>query len=230
MVFFYMNRLFRIGLPYGLFILFMIGVPPLIITSPLSAAQYVQDEARQCVNRWQDHLMYTNNFPQGSGCVGQSWFLGTDMWFFFASPIIVYPLWLSKFGRSQKMAAYLWWLLFPILSIASQLRCLIGATDTGDTEKYCLTNIAQNLDFAPWGHRNQCYITGLQLPFKRLHVPRQSGGGSFIWPSLLHRDGTASRKTAKDYHRRLCDQDDKGRKVDSANFSHFHRSHSLHCC
>ena len=31
----------------------------------------------------------------------QSWFLGTDMWFFFASPIIVYPLWLSKFGRSN---------------------------------------------------------------------------------------------------------------------------------
>ena len=71
---------------------------------------------------------------------------------------------------------------------------------------------------------------GLQLPFKRLHVPRQSGGGSFIRPSLLHRDGTASRKTAKDYHRRLCDQDDKGRKVDSSNIPHFHRSHSLHCC
>ena len=71
---------------------------------------------------------------------------------------------------------------------------------------------------------------GLQLPFKRLHVPRQSGGGSFIRSSLLHRDGTASRKTAKDYHRRLCDQDDKGRKVDSSNIPHFHRSHSLHCC
>ena len=70
---------------------------------------------------------------------------------------------------------------------------------------------------------------GLQLPFKRLHVPRQSGGGSFIRSSLLHWDGTASRKTAKDYHRRLCDQDDKGRKVDSANFSPFHHSHSLHC-
>ena len=47
---------------------------------------------------------------------------------------------------------------FPILS---QLRCLIGATDTGDTEKYCFMDIATNLDFAPWGHRNQCYIMGL---------------------------------------------------------------------
>merc|ERR1719341_137560 len=161
MVFFYFNRLLRIGLPYGLFILFMIGVPPLMIRSPLSAAQYVQDEAQYCINDWQDHLMYTNNFPEPSGCVGQSWFLGTDMWFFFASPIIVYPLWLSKFGRPQKMAAYLWWLLFPILSIACQLRCLIGATDTGDTEKYCFMDIATSLDFAPWGHRNQCYIMGL---------------------------------------------------------------------
>ena len=86
------------------------------------------------------------------------------------------------------MAAYLWWLLFPILSIArckqmtcflsyswkllsSQLRCLIGATDTGDTEKYCLTNIAQNLDFAPWGHRNQCYIMGLLCGYV-LHITK----------------------------------------------------------
>ena len=86
------------------------------------------------------------------------------------------------------MAAYLWWLLFPILSIArckqrtcflsyswnllsSQLRCLIGATDTGDTDKYCLTNIAQNLDFAPWGHRNQCYIMGLLCGYV-LHITK----------------------------------------------------------
>ena len=86
------------------------------------------------------------------------------------------------------MAAYLWWLLFPILSIArckqricfllyswkllsSQLRCLIGATDTGDTEKYCLTKIAQNLDFAPWGHRNQCYIMGLLCGYL-LHITK----------------------------------------------------------
>ena len=77
---FHMNRLLRIGLPYGLFILFMIGVlpnchlnlnttpaknienvferevlcqvPPLMIRSPLSAAQYVQDEAQYCINDW----------------------------------------------------------------------------------------------------------------------------------------------------------------------------------
>ena len=55
--------------------------------------------------------------------------------------------------------------------LSSQLRCLIGATDTGDTDKYCLTNIAQNLDFAPWGHRNQCYIMGLLCGYL-LHITK----------------------------------------------------------
>merc|ERR1719220_3313700 len=163
MVFFYFNRLLRIGLPYGLFILFIIGVPPLIFKSPLSAAQYAQEAARTCIADWQDHLMYTNNMPDASGCVGQSWFLGTDMWFFFASPIIVYPLWLSKFGRIHKLTALLWWLIFPLLSVACILRCLNGALETGEVEKYCYNDIAPFFGdgYAPWSRRNQCYILGL---------------------------------------------------------------------
>ena len=71
---------------------------------------------------------------------------------------------------------------------------------------------------------------GLQPPDKCLHVSWQPGGGSFIWPPLLHWDGVTFGKTAKDHHWCLCYQDDQRAQVDIANFLHFHCGHSLHCC
>ena len=77
----------------------------------------------------------------------------------------------SLFSRSQGANKGPFFLSYSWKLLSSQLRCLIGATDTGDTEKYCLTNIAQNLDFAPWGHRNQCYIMGLLCGYM-LHLTK----------------------------------------------------------
>ena len=70
---------------------------------------------------------------------------------------------------------------------------------------------------------------GLQLPFKRLHVPRQFSGGSFIWRSLLHRDGVAPGQAAEDHHRCLRLQDDKRPEVDSSHLPPFHRCHPVPC-
>ena len=32
------------------------------------------------------------------GCLGQTWYLAFDMEWFLVSPLVVYPLWLTKFG------------------------------------------------------------------------------------------------------------------------------------
>ena len=172
MVLLYVNRVLRITIPYALMILFMIGIPPIVITEPIAAIGYAQNAAHVCSKYWWRHLLYINNFNDetgqnpGEGCIGQSWFLGTDMMFFAASPLIIYPLWLSKFGRVHKVSAYLWWLLFPALSVGWYFRCVYGGVINGGLSEealaeFCWTDIITNTDFAPWGRRCQGYIMGL---------------------------------------------------------------------
>ena len=178
MVLLYVNRIIRITIPYAFMILFLIGIPPLVIQQPIAAASYAQNAAFQCKEHWWQHLLYINNFKEfnANGCLGQSWFLSIDMMFFLASPLIVYPLWLSKFGPVHKTCAYLWWLLCPILSISWLLRCADGILHSGmdledAAQEFCWTNVIESLDFAPWGRRCQCYIMGL-LAGHILHVTK----------------------------------------------------------
>ena len=158
MVFLYVNRILRITIPYAIFILFFIGILPLLINKPMSAANYAMSAAWECKEKWYRNLLYIQTFNEdSSGCIGQTWFLATDMWFFIFSPLIIYPLWLSKFGRPQKVAAYLWWFLFVCLSVGWSARCIINL------DERCWTDIISNPDFTTWGRRNQCYIIGLML-------------------------------------------------------------------
>jgi peptidoglycan/LPS O-acetylase OafA/YrhL len=166
MVLMYVNRILRITLPYAFMILFIMGIPPILIKNPMALVTYTQQQAASCKDNWHWHLLYVNNLvKEANGCIGQSWFLGTDMMLFVVSPLIIYPLWMSKFGRIYKVTAYLWWFLFPVASVAWTLNCFRSyfAWPPVDTNDTCWSETIGNPDFAPWGRRNQCYILGLFL-------------------------------------------------------------------
>ena len=184
-VFLYINRVLRISIPYGLYILYVIGIPELIIYGPsysMDAHYHVETSSIFCIHEWWKNLLYINNFRREGGgqCVGQGWYLGTEMWLFFFSPLIIYPLWLSKFGRKHKTLAFLWWLLLAALAFIFTLRCafnykLFYAEDTPkdikiEASRKCWTHLISP-DFAPWGRRSHCYIVGLLLGYV-LHITK----------------------------------------------------------
>ena len=164
MVVFYVNRILRITVPYAFTIMFMISIPPLVIKTPLSAAAYAHETSSACQEYWWHHLLYIHNFvPGAQGCISQSWFLATDMIFFAASPLLIYPLWLSTKQQSAlRVASILWCLSFLLLSIAWCLRCTINYSSGGSLEEFCWTDIVQP-DFAPWGRRSHAYILGILM-------------------------------------------------------------------
>ena len=185
MVFLYINRVLRISIPYGLYILYVIGIPELIIYGPsysMDAHYHVESSSIFCIHEWWKNLLYINNFSgEGGGqCVGQGWYLGTEMWLFFFSPVIIYPLWLSKFGRRYKTLALLWWLLLAVLALIFALRCafnlefLYGEGVAKDIKieasRKCWIHVITP-DFSPWGRRSHCYIVGLLLGYV-LHITK----------------------------------------------------------
>ena len=175
MIFLYVNRILRITIPYGIFILFLIGIPPLVLRSPMGAAAHAQRVSMGCSMDWYKNLLYVQNFnSEGTGsigipaCIPQAWFLGSDMWYFAFSPLLVYPLWLAKFGRVQKVAAFFWWSVWLALSVGFSLRCAINM----DIDS-CWLDVINNPEFAPYGRRSQCYIMGLLLGYV-LHTTKKT--------------------------------------------------------
>lgn len=185
LVFLYINRVLRISIPYGLYILYVIGIPELIIygsSYSMNAHYHVETSSIFCNHEWWKNLLYINNFRREGGgqCVGQGWYLGTEMWLFFFSPLIIYPLWLAKFGRRYKALALLWWLLLAGLAFVFALRCAINlellysedaAKDIKiEASRKCWMHLIHP-DFSPWGRRSHCYIVGLLLGYV-LHVTK----------------------------------------------------------
>ena len=148
----------------------------------MDAHYHVETASIFCVHEWWKNLLYVNNFSgEGGGqCVGQGWYLGTEMWLFFFSPVVIYPLWLSKFGRKYKVLALLWWLLLASLALIFILRCAFNldflyAEDVGkdvklEASRKCWMHLI-GPDNAPWGRRSHCYIVGLLLGYV-LHVTK----------------------------------------------------------
>ena len=173
MVFLYVNRILRISIPYALYILYVAGIQDLLFKEPMDVGFYTDYAAIQCREHWTANLLYVNVFnSEGqTSCVGQGWFLGTDMWFFVFAPLIVYPLWLSKFNSFYKVAAYAWWFMFMALSVAWCFRCSFEITGWTSGEIPCWMDVVQSSDFAVFGRRNQCYIVGLLLGYF-LHITK----------------------------------------------------------
>ena len=192
MVFLYVNRILRISIPYAIYILYVAGIQNLLFKEPMDVGTYTEQVAMECRNHWTANLLYVQDFlSEGSGsCVGQAWFLGTDMWFFVFAPLIIYPLWMSKFNSLYKVAAYAWWFMFLTFSVAWCIRCTFEFTDWVPGEIPCWMDVVQSQDFAVYGRRNQCYIVGLLLGHflhitkgKKINIP--PAVNLLIWEAVL---------------------------------------------
>ncbi|MPC53862.1 Nose resistant to fluoxetine protein 6 [Portunus trituberculatus] len=71
------------------------------VTGPL---KFVWDIAfyPNCRNYWWRDVLFLDNFYFGDPvCVGQAWYLGTDMQLYLVAPLIILPLYFSKkFGKA----------------------------------------------------------------------------------------------------------------------------------
>ena len=164
--FFYINRYLRITIPLALSIAFFVGITPLLITQPLRAAGLALSEAENCKEVWWRHLLFFNIWGRydggGDSCIGQTWYLAFDMEWFLVSPLIVYPLWLGKYGRTQKLMGIIWWcMLFAGFFIAHIVYVYRG----DDIERYSSEHFLPNWNFAPWGWRSHCYMLGLMTGY-----------------------------------------------------------------
>ena len=90
------------------------------------------------------------------------------MIFFIFSPVIIYPLWTSKFGPRQAVLSHLWWFLLVTVSLMINYDFITGY------EKWAKWQRDYNLpdfSFAPYGNRNQCYLVGLMTGYL-LHITK----------------------------------------------------------
>ena len=171
-IFFYINRYFRIAIPLALSIAFFVGVSPLLITQPLRAAYLAWTEAETCKENWYRHLLFFNIWGRHDGvqdsCIGQTWYLSFDMEWFLVSPLVVYPLWLGKFGKAQRLGGMIWWcVLFAGFFIAH----IVYVTDKAKIDNYSEKHFLPPWNFAPWGWRSHCYLLGLMTGYI-LHVTK----------------------------------------------------------
>ena len=102
------------------------------------------------------------------GCLGQTWYLAFDMEWFLVSPLVVYPLWLTKFGGNRRMFGLLWWTL---LFLAFVYWSILYIVDSGKYENFDPIHNPYwhwklpTWNFAPWGWRSHCYMLGLLMGY-----------------------------------------------------------------
>ena len=120
-----------------------------LFTNPDDIAPHCIDDCveRSCIEG------YTTD-----GCLGQTWYLAFDMEWFLVSPLVVYPLWLGKFGPGQKMFGLLWWTL---LFLAFVFWSMLYLPDQGKINSYDPVHNPRwhwklpDWNFAPWGCRTE---------------------------------------------------------------------------
>ena len=95
---------------------------------------YVHQMRQGCRRDWWSHMLYVNNYlplnnyrflMDASYCMNETWYLACDMQLFIFSPLLIYPLWKSKWtGLAWNLAvmsvslvlnaaAYISWDLAP---------------------------------------------------------------------------------------------------------------------
>ena len=138
-----------------------------------STVQYSTVHAEYCKQNWVRNLLYYNIWlkPHGGtadGCMGQTWYLAFDMEWFLVAPLIVYPLWMTKYGKCQKILGITWWLaLFTGLLVANYYY----AHNVDAFNEYTAAHHLVYWNFAPWGARSHCYMLGLLMGYI-LHTTR----------------------------------------------------------
>ena len=172
LVLFYVNRYLRITIPYALAMAFFIGITPLVLKEPITAASWAYQEAELCKEWAWTHFLYINIFYEGSTyCMGQTWFLSTDMIWYFMSPFLIFPLWTSKFGLVQRILSRLWWFFLLCGSVGISFWYY---SNESQWEQWIMEKSLPVFMFAPWGYRSQCYLIGIMVGYQ-LYRTRQSG-------------------------------------------------------
>ncbi|XP_056013122.1 nose resistant to fluoxetine protein 6-like isoform X3 [Ostrea edulis] len=90
---FYFHRYWRLTPPLMFLMLIYVPLFPYVSDGPF----WVQTgfEAGQCNKTWWQTMLYINNFYDEE-CMAWTWYLANDMQFFILSPIIIIPLYYSK--------------------------------------------------------------------------------------------------------------------------------------
>ena len=170
MFLFYLNRILRLTIPYAFVLLVFIGLIPLIITEPIASATLAQNEAHECSEFAWKHLLYINIFGDLDACLGHTWYLSCDMIFFILSPLVVYPLWRTKFSKLNEVIGLAWWSILMGLSFFATLSfAYLLNEDLRSIDDPVFEVIQQSpmppWNFSPLGYRNQCYLFGLLMGY-----------------------------------------------------------------
>ena len=165
MFLFYANRYLRITIPLALAIAVLVGVMPLTMTDSMGASVATNYEAYWCKNNWYRNLLYYNIWPRYNGemdmgCMGHTWYLAFDMEWFLVSPLVAYPLWLTKFGKSRKFLGILWWSVIFLFFLAANW-IHVNHRDWINLDQ----TVLPPWNFAPWGTRSHCYMLGLLMGY-----------------------------------------------------------------
>ena len=163
---FYLNRYLRLTIPFALTIAVYIGIIPLFINQTMGARMFALQEANECSKSWWRHILYINIWPDANhstdGCIGQTWYLAFEMEWFLASPLLIYPLWMGKFGKAQKVIGILWW---TVWFLAFYHFNIIWASDPDGYQRFADKWYLPSWDFAPYGGRSHCYMLGLMMGY-----------------------------------------------------------------
>ncbi|XP_045112789.1 nose resistant to fluoxetine protein 6-like isoform X2 [Portunus trituberculatus] len=98
---FYVHRYVRLVFPIGLTVGLFATVMRFMVTGPL---KFMWDSSiyAYCKDFWWRDLIFVDNFYFDKPlCVGQAWYLGTDMQLYLVAPLIILPLYFTKkFGKA----------------------------------------------------------------------------------------------------------------------------------
>jgi len=101
----YLQRYLRLTPPYAFVLLMSISLFKYLGAGPYWA-YYTQRVVDVCVPTWWTNLLYINEFYK-VGCMGWSWYLSVDMFYYIMSPFLILLLY-----KSRKLGLGLLFLLF----------------------------------------------------------------------------------------------------------------------
>ncbi|XP_063234468.1 nose resistant to fluoxetine protein 6-like [Bacillus rossius redtenbacheri] len=153
---FYLHRYIRLTPVYAVVIFFYATILYRLGSGPMWD-EFIKDERRKCVDWWFNNLLYVNNYNSNNNtCIVQSWYLATDMQFYWLSPLVLYPLW-----RWPKAGCLI--IVTGMVASTAALVTLTAAYSGIDFSSWYDDN--WNLTYTPVYTRAVPYLLGLALGY-----------------------------------------------------------------
>eukprot|EP00094_Tigriopus_californicus_P007785 TCALIF_07497-PA protein Name:"Similar to nrf-6 Nose resistant to fluoxetine protein 6 (Caenorhabditis elegans)" AED:0.02 eAED:0.02 QI:34/1/0.75/1/0.63/0.66/12/0/701 len=159
---FYIHRYIRLTGVYAMMIFFSATVYKYLDIGPLNNVEF---EVQMCKDVWYSNLLYYNIFVFEQGfCLGHTWFLTNDFYFFLLSPLLTIPMWWIT-----KKSKRIWALVYPLIWLA--IFTIIIAV-LAYAKDWPLSSLVDFMDYdyqsesyiKPWC-RCQPYILGLMVGY-----------------------------------------------------------------